>query len=170
MKIRKLYRFEACHIVRGCNSERCKKSFHGHSYVVEVFLEADDLTSYGMVMDFGDLKTVGIAQLFDNLDHAFHFSAEDECDHIKDFIKKNNQRWVELPVNPTAENYAALFCREINKLIGLHSDILDNKFVRCCAVRVHETATGYAEATMDDVKLVGLEPIMFSRGIINKES
>lgn len=58
MIIRKLYRFEACHVVRGCNSQRCKQNFHGHSYVVEIFFESPLLTDYGMVIDFGDLKNL----------------------------------------------------------------------------------------------------------------
>ena len=94
MQIRKKDRFEACHIVRGCNSERCKKSFHGHSYVVEVFFTSDHLTDYGMVLDFGDLKKLGVAAFMDAFDHAWHFHNQEE-DDVKKFIKEHNQRWVE---------------------------------------------------------------------------
>lgn len=142
MKIRKLYRFEACHIVRDCNSERCKKSFHGHSYVVELFFKSFELTSYGMVIDFGDLKKNGIAKFIDKLDHSWHFWNKED-DSVKDFIKKNNQRWLELPFNPTAENYALWIMEEVNSLL------IDIDGISCCGVRVHETATGYAEADMD---------------------
>ena len=43
MIIRKLYRFEASHIVRNCSSDRCKYSVHGHSFRVELFLTTDDV-------------------------------------------------------------------------------------------------------------------------------
>lgn len=147
MIIRKQFKFEACHCVRGCNSERCKKSFHGHSYVVEVFFQAPKLTDYGMVIDFGDLKKIGVSKLFDNFDHSWHFW-NNEDNSVKDFICNHNQRWIELPFNPTAENYAAYFCKAINKL--LKNNNIDNKAAICSSVRVHETATGWAEATIDD--------------------
>ncbi|MBY0444649.1 MAG: 6-carboxytetrahydropterin synthase, partial [Burkholderiales bacterium] len=43
MLIRKLFKFENAHIVRNCSSERCRSSIHGHSYRVEVLLEANAL-------------------------------------------------------------------------------------------------------------------------------
>ncbi|MEL0028882.1 MAG: 6-carboxytetrahydropterin synthase, partial [Perlucidibaca sp.] len=43
MLIRKLFRFENAHIVRNCSSDRCRRSIHGHSYQVEVLLEAHAL-------------------------------------------------------------------------------------------------------------------------------
>lgn len=43
MLIRKLFRFENAHIVRGCTSRRCARSLHGHSYRVELLLEAHAL-------------------------------------------------------------------------------------------------------------------------------
>lgn len=157
MIIRKLYRFEACHIVRGCNSERCKKSFHGHSYVVEVFFRANRLTDYGMVIDFGDLKKLGVSKLIDNFDHSWHFSKM-ESDDVKDFIREHNQRWIELPFNPSAENYAAYFCAKINKL--LEKNGIDNEDAYCSSVRVHETATGYAEADVQDAQYMSTDIIM----------
>lgn len=43
MLIRKKYTFEGAHIVRNCSSDRCKKSIHGHSYIVEVLFTSDKL-------------------------------------------------------------------------------------------------------------------------------
>ena len=40
MLIRKLFKFENAHIVRGCSTRRCSHSIHGHSYKVELLLEA----------------------------------------------------------------------------------------------------------------------------------
>ena len=56
MKIRKEFRVESAHIVRNCTSHRCSHSIHGHSAVVEVFLESTLLDNAGMVYDFGLMK------------------------------------------------------------------------------------------------------------------
>lgn len=167
MQIRKQYRFEACHVVRKCNSERCKKSFHGHSYVVEIFFESDILTDYGMILDFGDLKKNGVAKLIDKLDHSWHFWTQEE-EPVKDFIKTWNQRWIEFGFNPTAENYALFLCKAVNKLIGgfkafkegSNNGECDNPRVYCSKVIVHETATGYAEATIEDAYDIEQESVM----------
>ena len=53
MLIRKLFRFENAHIVRGCSTRRYAHSIHGHSYKVELLLEAHALDHGQMVYDFG---------------------------------------------------------------------------------------------------------------------
>jgi hypothetical protein len=54
--IRKLFKFENAHIVRGCSTQRCSFNIHGHSYKVEVLLESDYLDNGDMVYDFGLIK------------------------------------------------------------------------------------------------------------------
>ena len=56
MVIRKLFRFEAAHIVRDCSTDRCRENIHGHSFIVELFLQSNTLDNAGMVYDFGLLK------------------------------------------------------------------------------------------------------------------
>ena len=70
MIIRKLFKFEGAHIVRNCSSVRCKKSIHGHSYVVEVFFSSDGFDNGMMVMDFGLMKGT-IKDFIDGFDHAY---------------------------------------------------------------------------------------------------
>lgn len=165
MIIRKLFKFEAGHVVRGCNSDRCKYSEHGHSYKVEVFFQSDTLTSYGMIIDFGDLKKV--KDLIDRFDHSYHFWSG-ESEEFKAFHKKNDKRWVQLPFNASAENYAIYFLKLI--IDALKTINPDNKRARCIGVRVHETDTGYAESCLEDVKLHGyykLEDIVFSEDCLS---
>ncbi|MDH5465499.1 MAG: 6-carboxytetrahydropterin synthase, partial [Thiovulaceae bacterium] len=56
MIIRKLFKFENAHVVRGCSSSRCRSSIHGHSYKVELLLESNFLDHGQMVYDFGLTK------------------------------------------------------------------------------------------------------------------
>lgn len=169
MIIRKLFKFEAGHVVRNCNSIRCKKSEHGHSYKVEVFFTARQLTDYGMVIDFGDLKD--IKKQVDMFDHAYHFWNK-ESEEFKNFHKKFDERWVELPFNPSAENYSIYFLKLITEEIErmkLNGE-LDNKLAYCSGIRVHETDTGYAESSVEDLKLhdyYDLEDLTFGQGCFN---
>lgn len=64
MRIRKLFKFENAPIVRNCSSERCKHSIHGHSYQIELILEAKRLDHGQMVYDFGLLKSSMIMRFF----------------------------------------------------------------------------------------------------------
>ncbi|HIC43651.1 MAG TPA: 6-carboxytetrahydropterin synthase QueD, partial [Sulfurimonas sp.] len=53
MLIRKLFKFENAHIVRGCSTQKCRSSIHGHSYEIEVLFESNFLDNGQMVYDFG---------------------------------------------------------------------------------------------------------------------
>ena len=101
MIIRKLYKFEASHIVRNCSSDRCKYSVHGHSFRVELFLTADRLDDGQMVYDFGLLKGT-VKDLLDGFDHAALFWDKEAAEYQK-LMKSQSKRWVQLPVSPTAE-------------------------------------------------------------------
>jgi len=105
MKIRKLFKFEASHIVRNCYSEKCKFSTHGHSYLVEVFLESDGFDNAMMVYDFGLLKP--LKQFFNYFDHSIMLWDKDDWQY-KNAMKQFSERWIEMPVNPTAEAMALL--------------------------------------------------------------
>ena len=56
MIIRKLFKFENVHIVRGCSTVRCRSSLHGHSYKIELLFESNFLDNAQMVYDFGLMK------------------------------------------------------------------------------------------------------------------
>lgn len=166
MVITKKFVFEGAHIVRNCSSERCKKSIHGHSYTVEVSLSAAAFDNGGMVYDFGLLKGT-IKDLIDSFDHAYSMWSK-ESEEFKDFIKSNSARWIEMPVTPSAECYAVMFLFIIDRI--LENTIMNNgeHFVRVENVTVHETATGRATASRDDVTHLWkwrLEDIKFSEAI-----
>lgn len=165
MKIRKLFKFEAAHIVRNCSSNRCKKSIHGHSYKVEVFLTSRSLDKGQMVYDFGLLKpTVG--KFLDLFDHSWHYWNQ-ESQEFKNFVQKTNERWIELPFSPSAENYSIFFLKAINYILERTKKCNEEDKVKCIGVRVHETDTGYAEAELSDVEELhnyyNLEDVRYSK-------
>lgn len=149
MRIRKLFKFENAHIVRNCSSERCKHSIHGHSYQVELILEAHRLDHGQMVYDFGLLKS-SIKDLIDSFDHAICFWNQDDPEYIA-ACKKFSARWISLPVSPSAEQFSRViffWAREILKQTQMQNGEAD---VKVYSVIAHETATGYAQCFNEDV-------------------
>lgn len=149
MRIRKLFKFENAHIVRNCSSDRCKYSIHGHSYQIELILEAHRLDHGQMVYDFGLLKS-SIKDIIDSFDHAICFWDKDDPEYIE-ACKKFSQRWISLPVSPSAEQFSRVvffWAREILKQTQMQNGETD---VSVYSVIAHETATGYAQCFAEDV-------------------
>ncbi|MCX6236803.1 MAG: 6-carboxytetrahydropterin synthase [Bacteroidia bacterium] len=164
MIIRKKFRFEGAHIVRNCTSQRCRENIHGHSYEVEVFLKSDQLDNGFMVMDFVRLNNV--AEFIHSFDHSYTLW-DKETEDVKEAIYRINTRVAEIPVSPSAEGYALLFFFVIDLIIANISLVNGEGIVKLHAVRVHETLSGYAEASAEDMSLVRftLADIRFNEGI-----
>lgn len=149
MRIRKLFKFENAHIVRNCSSDRCKHSIHGHSYQIELILQAQRLDYGQMVYDFGLLKS-SIKDMIDSFDHAICFWNQDDPNYIQ-ACKNFSARWISLPVSPSAEQFSRIiffWAREILKQTHMQNGETD---VSVYSVIVHETATGYAQCFAEDV-------------------
>jgi 6-pyruvoyltetrahydropterin/6-carboxytetrahydropterin synthase len=168
MIIRKLFKFENAHIVRGCSSVKCRASVHGHSYKVEVLFESNFLDHGQMVYDFGLMKQ-SIKALVESFDHAITLWSGDSKEYIED-MKKHSSRWVELPVSPSAEQFSRVIFIMIDALLALTCKVNGEKEVKMHSVIVHETDTGYAQCFYEDAysELMGkiaLEDIIFSQEV-----
>jgi 6-pyruvoyltetrahydropterin/6-carboxytetrahydropterin synthase len=173
MIIRKLFKFENAHVVRGCTSQRCKYSIHGHSYKIEVLFESNYLDHGQMVYDFGLTKLM-IKELIDSFDHATAIWDKDDKDYIES-IKKHSLRWVSLPVSPSAEQFSRVIFLIVDKLLSQTQMSNGEKEVQVHSVIVHETDTGYAQGFREDAysKLMGeinLKDIIFSQQVIDEWS
>ncbi len=168
MIIRKLFKFENAHIVRGCSTLRCRSSIHGHSYKVELLFESNFLDNGQMVYDFGLMKQ-NMKDLIDSFDHSITLWSSDDKEYIED-MKKHSARWVELPVSPSAEQFSRVFFIMIDKLLSLTSSVNGEREVKLHSVIIHETDSGYAQAFVDDAysKSMGIiyfDDIIFSDAI-----
>lgn len=168
MLIRKLFKFENAHIVRGCSTRRCSHSIHGHSYKVELILEAHAFDNGQMLYDFGLLKG-GPRDLIDAFDHAVAIWDGDDADYVA-ACKRFSERWISLPVSPSAEQFSRLFFRLVDTLLSLTDTVNGEQDVRLHSVIVHETETGYAQCFREDADnprmgLIELERIVFSEAI-----
>jgi 6-pyruvoyltetrahydropterin/6-carboxytetrahydropterin synthase len=165
MLIRKLFGFENAHIVRNCTSDRCRRSIHGHSYKVEVILEAQALDHGQMVYDFGLMKGP-IRTLIDSFDHAICYWGKDDPAYI-DACETFSARWIRLPVSPSAEQFSRVFFVLVDAVLRNTQMSNGESDVILQSIIVHETATGYAQCFRADVDnprmgAIGLDDIVFS--------
>lgn len=168
MIIRKLYKFEASHIVRNCSSDRCKYSVHGHSFKCELFLSADRLDRGQMVYDFGLLKT-HIRDFMDAFDHSALFW-EKESPRYKSAMKSNSRRWVQLPFSPTAEQLSRFIFVACQAMLDATDRMNGDEAARVHSVVLHETDTGYAQcfradAYSEEMGLIDLSKAVFSPAV-----
>lgn len=127
-KVRKTFKFEMAHILESSYSKECQQ-IHGHSYLMEVFLEAKTLNKDGMVIDFKRLKEI-IGPIANDLDHKLITTGS-----TLSFREKS----VVFPFNSTAENMAKWIAEiSVERLKGECN-------ISALTVRLHETATGWAE-------------------------
>ncbi|NNN07356.1 MAG: 6-carboxytetrahydropterin synthase [Elusimicrobia bacterium] len=165
MIIRKLYRFEAAHIVRNCSSDRCKYSLHGHSFRCELELSAERLDRGQMVYDFGLLKR-HVRDFLDGFDHATLFWERESADFRRS-IERHSRRWIRLPVSPTAEQLSRVIFVGARALLAASERANGDEAARVHSVTLHETETGCAqsfEADADSLEMgrIDLARVVFS--------
>jgi 6-pyruvoyltetrahydropterin/6-carboxytetrahydropterin synthase len=165
MLIRKLFKFENAHIVRGCTTRRCSENIHGHSYKVEVLLESNYLDNGQMVYDFGLTKQY-IKEMIDSFDHAITLWAEDDSKYIE-AMKKYSNRWISLPVSPSAEQFSRVIYLIVERILACTQMQNGERNVTLHSVIVHETDTGYAQGFKEDayselMGVIALDAIDFS--------
>ena len=168
MLIRKLFKFENSHIVRNCSSKRCRSSIHGHSYKIEVIFESNFLDNGQMVFDFGLMKH-SMKELIDSFDHSISLWNKDDENYISE-MKKYSQRWVVIPVSPSAEQFSRLIFVMLDKMLESMKMVNGERDVNLHSIIVHETDTGYAQGFREDaystkMGLIKLDEIVFSDAV-----
>ena len=168
MLIRKLFKFENAHIVRDCTTQRCSENIHGHSYKIEILLESNYLDDGQMVYDFGLTKR-SIKEMIDSFDHAITLWSKDDANYIE-AMKKYSNRWVELPVSPSAEQFSRVIYLIVERILECTHMQNGEKEVKLHSVIVHETETGYAQGFKKDAHsalmgIINLEDIIFSEQV-----
>lgn len=118
------------------------REIHGHSYRLFVTIKGEPISNtdspkLGMVMDFGNLKRIVNEQIVDRLDHAFMMRNTLMADDIINQLGQRFSKVVLTEYQPTCENMLTDFAERL--LGALPEDI------ELCSLRLHETATSYAE-------------------------
>jgi 6-pyruvoyltetrahydropterin/6-carboxytetrahydropterin synthase len=144
IRITKQFRFESAHALWGYDGA-CR-NIHGHSYILYVTLIGKPITDpnhpkLGMVMDFSVLKEIVNEMITEPFDHALMIrkgTPHQQLALSSDLIGKV----MELDYQPTCENMVTDFAAKISSRLP--------KEVKLFSIRLHETATAYAEWFADD--------------------
>lgn len=147
IRLTKEFSFESAHALDGYDG-LCRE-IHGHSYRLFVTVKGEPSQcesdpKLGMVMDFGDLKRIVNREIVDRLDHSFVLRDSEQNEELREMLGAKFNKVVLVEYQPTCENMLADFAERLQKAlptgVELHS------------LRLHETATSYAEWYYDDNK------------------
>ncbi len=123
------------------HKSKCR-SMHGHTYfltaeVLGTIHEAEGTSDEGMVIDFGDIKAILIAIIYDLLDHATMLSHRDSL--VPALQADLDTRLIVVPFIPTAENIARYCFMAVVDAI----DVPGQR--ELISITVHETPTSSAK-------------------------
>ena len=140
IRITKQFSFETGHALYGYDG-KCK-NVHGHSYKLSVTVAGTPLTDashvkFGMVIDFGDLKTIVKEEVVDQFDHATVFNQNTPHIELAKELKSRDHHVILVDYQPTSENmvidFAARIKSRLPSNIELHS------------LKLQETESSFAE-------------------------
>jgi len=139
IRVTKRFHFEMAHILY--KYDGLCRNIHGHSYNLEVTLFGETLNrpgdpKDGMVLDFGDLKTIVKSEIVNRFDHALMVSRMVPESQLE-LLKKTTNRIIIVDFQPTSENIAAY----IAKILQQHLP----SGVSLFSIRLYETVTSFAE-------------------------
>ncbi len=140
IRLTKEFTFESAHALEGYDGA-CRE-IHGHSYrlfvtVVGEPIEDAQSPKCGMVMDFGDLKRIVGEQIISRLDHSFVLRSSERNDSIIEGLATHFSNIITVDYQPTCENMLYDFAERISSHMPAG--------VKLFSLRLHETATSYAE-------------------------
>ena len=138
--IRKQFKFEMSHQLFKSYSAACHEAIHGHSYILELFLSSDGLDDTGMVIDFGEVKSI-CGDWINTWDHCLVMPTMFDKEYLE-MLSKYNKKMIITQYNPTAENMAREMWYTISYLLSQAK-----RNINVSKVRLHETTTGWAEYT-----------------------
>jgi 6-pyruvoyltetrahydropterin/6-carboxytetrahydropterin synthase len=127
--VTKEFRFEAAHRLIKNYSAKCTNN-HGHSWLVTLHLEGENLDEKDMLIDFQEMKVLK-TWIDENLDHA---SLLWEQDPMCDYIRQTGQRIYTTVKNPTSEHIAEI-------ILGEAIQLFEGKNLKVRCVEVNETCT-----------------------------
>ena len=145
IRLTKEFTFESAHALDGYDG-LCRE-IHGHSYRLFVTIKGEPICEegnpkMGMVMDFGDLKRIVNSEIVDRLDHSFVLRNSEQNEELKEVLGTKFKKVVLVDYQPTCENMLSDFAERLQRALPSKVELY--------SLRLHETATSYAEWYAED--------------------
>lgn len=140
IRITKEFTFETGHALFGYDG-KCR-NVHGHSYNLAVTVIGEPITDtqnvkLGMVLDFGDLKSIVREEIVDPFDHATVFNKNTPHVSLAQALEKAGHKVILADYQPTSENMVVDFAARIRARLP--------EGVTLFSLKLRETASAYAE-------------------------
>lgn len=140
IRITKEFSFETGHALYGYDG-KCR-NVHGHSYKLAVTVIGRPITDsshvkLGMVIDFGDLKTIVKEEIVEPFDHATIFNRNTPHLELATELSDRGHKVILADYQPTSENMVIDFAKKIRSRLPAH--------IQLHSLKLRETETAYAE-------------------------
>lgn len=140
VRITKQFSFETGHALYGYDG-KCK-NVHGHSYKLSVTVIGEPISDQqnvklGMVIDFGDLKTIVKREIVDVFDHATVFNKNTPHIELANELKTRGHNVILVDYQPTSEKMILDFAEKIRNYLPEH--------IKLHSLKLQETETSFAE-------------------------
>ena len=147
VRITKQFSFETGHALYGYDG-KCK-NVHGHSYKLSVTVIGEPISDQqnvklGMVIDFGDLKTIVKREIVDVFDHATVFNKNTPHIELANELKTRGHNVILVDYQPTSEKMILDFAEKIRNYLPEH--------IKLHSLKLQETETSFAEWYQADQK------------------
>lgn len=145
VRVTKSFNFETAHALYGYDG-KCK-NIHGHSYKLFVTVKGipnqnQDDPKFGMVIDFGDIKSIVKSEVVDEFDHAILLNENSPHKELGDNLSKEGHKVIFTSYQPSCENMLLDMVARISPKLP--------EFIQLQSLRLHETETSYAEWLAED--------------------
>lgn len=145
IRLTKIFTFETAHALWGYDG-KCK-NIHGHSYKLYVTVKGEPCNDIhhvknGMVMDFGELKSIVKKLIINPLDHAIILNAHTEHKQLGEQLQNQGHKVIFMNYQPTCENMLMDFAEKIQSELP--------KNILLANLKLYETETSYGEWISED--------------------
>ena len=145
VRVTKQFKFETGHAIYGYDG-LCK-NVHGHSFKLDVTIIGQpiidpDHVKNGMVIDFGDLKTIINKEIVQPFDHATVLNVKSPHKEIADEMESRGHKILRVGYQPTCEMMIIDFASKLKAKLPNH--------LKLYSLKLRETETAFAEWYADD--------------------
>lgn len=120
---------------------------HGHSYKLSVTVKGKPINDInhpknGMVVDFGDIKTIVKSEIVDVWDHAVLINANSPHKELGEDLESKGHKVIYCSFQPTCENMLYEIATKIKAKLPVEIEL--------AYLKLHETENSYGEWFAED--------------------